>query len=272
MKGSTIKDQKRNMINILAAIQKATGAFMFAKGITVKDPQVPETGFTIYETVEVKLKDENGKETGTKTEIQPVDCLESKHLSYAGQAVADIFSTLDKMNLVLYPTTDIIIRNNVLSDYMIPAEFNCFMRPEKVVLLAEFKDDDRADDLLMQYEVINDSNVGNVLPPKELNLAFDILVKAINPKCQACYGLAPARREMLHLTKDMVETYPTKMDDGSILVHRYTEDIYNWVLSYPVLRRRQYSIESTLNIDEKFLNWARTLRILSNKRVVDNTN
>lgn len=261
------------MTSVLAAIQKATGAFMFAKGIEVVEPKFPEVRFTINEPVEVVLeRDEEDKPIKTKTEMQPVNCLELKHLSYAGQAVADIFSTIDQFNMVEYPSTDIIVRNNVLSDYTIPAEFVCFMRPDKVVLLAEFKDDDRADDLLMQYEVVNDSKVGKVLPPKELNLAFDVLVKAINPKCQACYGLAQAKREVWHLTKDMVETYPTYMEDGETLVHRQTEDICNWVLSYPVLRRRQYSIDSTLNYDEKLLNWARQLKILSTKRVVDNAN
>jgi hypothetical protein len=146
------------------------------------------------------------------------------------------------------------------------------MRPAKVVLLSEFTDDERADDLLMQYKVINDSKVGEVLPPDELNLAFDVLLKAINPKCQACYGLDEAKREVLYLTKEMVETYPTLMDDGEILVHRHSEDICNWVLSYRALRRRQYSIDSALNYDVKLLNWARKLKILSTKRVEDNAN
>lgn len=261
------------MTSVLAAIQKATGAFMFAKGIEVVEPKFPEVRFTIKEPVEVVLeRDKEDKPIKTKTEMQPVNCLELKHLSYAGQAVADIFSTIDQFNTVEYPSTDIIVRNNVLSDYTIPAEFVCFMRPEKVVSLSEYKDDDKADDLLMRYEVVNDSKVGEVLPPKELNLAFDVLVKAINPKCQACYGLTQAKREVSYLTKEMIETYPTCMDDGEKLVHRQTDGICNWVLSYRVLRRRQYSIDSTLNYDEKLLNWARQLKILSTKRVVDSTN
>jgi hypothetical protein len=259
------------MTSVLAAIQKATGAFMFAKGIEVVEPKFPEVRFTIKEPVEVVLeRDEEDEPIKTKTEMQPVNCLELKHLSYAGQAVADIFSTIDQFNTVKYPSTDIIVRNNVLSEYTIPAEFVCFMRPAKVVLLSEFADDDRADDILMQYKVINDSKVGEVLPPDELNLAFDVLLKAINPKCQACYGLSEAKREVLHLTKEMIETYPTYMDDGETLVHRQTEDICNWVLSYRALRRRQYSIDSALNYDVKLLNWARKLKILSTKRVVDN--
>lgn len=245
----------QKMANFLATVQEETGAFMFAKGVKFAAPKYPNIDYSF------ELVDDKGNFK------EDIESLSPQHLSFAGGALVDIFTTIDGMNQLEYPKTDIVTRNFTMEDYSIPAEFFRFIRPWKVVAHADLLDDDKAVDLIDEYVEFNDATFGVELPPQKLKAAFDQVLKAINPKCQSVYGLKQVSREAMTLTMDMINTWPTVIGaTGVYKSHEYTDNYNPWRLRFAQYQGRHYTVDENYCLDEKLSSWARDLKKLSTRR------
>lgn len=184
------------------------------------------SGTDFYKERRVKDSEENAS----------VEMVETRGIKF----LADIFATIDVINSIDVDKSHKVIDCYKLEDYSVIAALKPFIRDGKVVAGSE-EDGVKLVDIMTPYQNFS-FNEGEVLTPEEFETTQFKLLRFINYKYSSLGQTYPITREVVSVTGAMINTYPTIMNDNSVMAIVQTKTPNLYPLSFPLAREDEYGV------------------------------